>query len=162
MESRGGTTRGEPVKLVTTPHELWMKLREPKLSTFEKDRRAILAMAGDYRASFQFVETAGFTDNYTPSKPYFSWGTEHVAVIEDKKDFISLQHTLVMYFRKDSGEVEGPFHMKHWRQDWKYEDPELFTYQGDGKWKKSKEMRKLNGFLQQDLQKSTPKSKHII
>jgi len=72
-------------------------------------------MAGNFRTSFQFTETAGFTDAYTPPRPYFSWGTEQVAVIEDTEEFISLQHTLVMYFQDESGEVTGPLVMKHWR-----------------------------------------------
>ena len=134
MISRGGTTQGSEVTLATEPDQRWMDLQEPVLDILERDRRAILAMAGDYRVSFQFTETAGFTDDYQPPRPYFSWGTEHVAVIEDTGEFISLQHTLVMYFQQESGEIMGPAIMKHWRQDWTYQDTDLHTYRGDRTW----------------------------
>ncbi len=48
--------------------------------------------------SFEFLETVGFTETHKPARPYQSWGTEFVYVVEDKGDFISLQHILVMYF----------------------------------------------------------------
>jgi len=41
-------------------------------------------------------------------------------VIEDGPDFISNQLVLAMEFVDEEG--EGPFSMKHWRQDWRYED----------------------------------------
>src|SRR5690348_14240264 len=53
---RGGTTRGAPVTLDETPSPAWRALQEPGLSAYERDRRAILAMAGDYRVSFDFLE----------------------------------------------------------------------------------------------------------
>lgn len=134
MVSRGGTSQGTEVTLVTEPHSNWLSLQESGLNEFERDRRGILAMAGDYRTSFQFTETAGFTDSYSPSRPYFSWGTEHVAVIEDTGTFISLQHTLVMYFKDETGTEMGPMVMKHWRQDWTYQDTDLHAYTGNKIW----------------------------
>lgn len=136
MVPRGGTTRGSPVALVDQPSDSWKSLQEPEIDKFEKDRRAILAMAGDYRTGFQFVETGGFTDNYSPAKPYFSWGTEHVFVLEDSGEFISLQHILVMYIVNDDGETTGPLVMKHWRQDWTYEKTDLHTFRGNRTWKR--------------------------
>jgi hypothetical protein len=134
MVSRGGTSQGSQVTLATEPDPRWLALQESGLKTIDRDRLAILAMAGDYRTSFQFTETAGFVDGYAPPQPYFSWGTEHVQVIEAKPRFISLQHTLVMYFEDESGKVMGPMVMKHWRQDWTYEDSDLHTYQGNHIW----------------------------
>lgn len=134
MVSRGGTSQGSDVTLVVEPDIRWQNLQEVELDTFERDRAAILAMEGSYRTSFQFTETAGFTDDFAPARPYFSWGTEQVSVIEDTGTFISLQHTLVMYFEDESGEVMGPMVMKHWRQDWTYEDTDLHTYQGNNVW----------------------------
>tara|TARA_B100001123_G_C15310084_1_gene1024052 strand:- start:830 stop:2119 length:1290 start_codon:yes stop_codon:yes gene_type:complete len=134
MTSRGGTTQGSQVLLSKEPHAAWIALQDPNLSDFERDRQAILSMAGNYRTSFQFTETAGFVANYKPPRPYFSWATEHVSVIEDTGKFISLQHTLVMYFANESGKVEGPMVMKHWRQDWTYQDTDLHTYRGNRSW----------------------------
>lgn len=136
MKPRGGTTKGSDVTLLQGSKDAWKKLQEPGLSKLEKDRRAILAMAGNYRVSFDFTETLGLAENFKPTRPYFSWGTESVTVLEDRPEFISLQHSLVMYFKNDKGETDGPHVMKHWRQDWTWQDPELQVYQGDLTWKK--------------------------
>lgn len=137
MDSRGGTSTGSEVTLATEMSQEWQSLKAPDLTSIEMDRRAILAMAGNYRVGFQFVETGGFTDTYAPPRPYFSWGTEHVFVIEDSDEFISLQHTLVMYMKDDSGKTMGPFVMKHWRQDWTYQNTDLHIYQGNRTWQRT-------------------------
>ena len=97
--------------------------------------RNSLAMAGPYRVSFDFLEVVGYTPDHEPTRPYQSWGTEYVYVAEDKGDFISLQHIMVMYFEQEDGSVSQPMVMKHWRQDWEYEKSDLFVYTGHNKWK---------------------------
>lgn len=134
MSSRGGSTKGSRVTLDPSPSDGWKRLQTQGLGQKEKDRLAILAIVGQYRVSFQFVETMGFTEDYHPAKPYFSWGTEEVRVLEASDEFISLQHTLVMYFKTEEGKVEGPMVMKHWRQDWSWQDTKLHTYQGELTW----------------------------
>ncbi len=131
---RGGTTTGAPVTLDPEPSAAWRALQEPHLQPRERDRRAILAMAGTYRASFDFLEVMGFRPGFTPDRPYQSWGTEYVYVLRDEPRFVSLQHVLVMFVRGDDGETRGPIVTKHWRQDWRYEDPELLTYRGHHTW----------------------------
>lgn len=135
MQPQGGMTKGAEVTLDTAVPEQWKKLQAAE-GDFEKDRQAILAMAGDYRVSFDFVETLGLREGYQPPNPYFSWGTEHVEVIIDEKELISLQHTLVMFFKDEDGKESGPFLVKHWRQDWRYQDTDLHTYQGHLTWKR--------------------------
>ena len=56
LKPRGGTTRGTSVALDSAPGEAWRRLQEPGLAALERDRRAILAMAGPYRVSFDFLE----------------------------------------------------------------------------------------------------------
>ncbi len=130
---RGGTSRGAPVTLAPAqPLPLPAIASAP--SAFERDRAAILALAGDYRVSFHFMETLGLTADHTPAPPYHSWATEHVRVIADTGRFISLQHTLVMFFQSDDGSVSSPMIQKHWRQDWTYEDTDLHPYAGDRSW----------------------------
>ena len=82
---------------------------------FEADRRAILAMAGNYRVRFDMRETTSWRSDYTPLAASTSGGHEIVRVIADTGRFISLQHILVM------GTAESPVVIKHWRQDWTYE-----------------------------------------
>ncbi len=131
---RGGTTPGAPVELDTQPSAAWQALQEPGLGALERDRRAILAMAGTFRTSFDFLEVAGFRPGFTPDRPYQSWATEYVYVLRDQPRFISLQHLLVMFVRGPDGKTEGPFVTKHWRQDWRYEKRELLTYRGRNTW----------------------------
>jgi len=75
----------------------------------------------------------GFSTEFKPDKPYNSWGTEYVYVLEDRGDFISLQHIMVMVFEMD-GKLSDPMPMKHWRQDWSYEKREIFEYRGNATW----------------------------
>lgn len=132
---RGGTSKGVEVVYDDKDHEGWLKLQQKK-SKFEKDRLAILAMAGPYRVDFSFLETVGFSENFERDKPYHSWGTEYVYVVEDEPEFISLQHVMVMYFKTDDGGMSEPMVMKHWRQDWTYQDKSMLVYQGNNSWKK--------------------------
>ncbi|MDA8991886.1 hypothetical protein N9F61_00430 [Akkermansiaceae bacterium] len=147
MQPRGGTTKGAEVTLDTEPSAAWKSLQK-KAEKPEQDRRAILAMAGDYRVSFDFMETLGFSEDYQPPAPYFSWGTEHVEVIANEPKFVSLQHTLVMYFKDKDGKEIGPMVMKHWRQDWRYEDTDLHVYVGNQTWKR-REQKATPGFWTQ-------------
>lgn len=131
---RGGTSKGAAVKLDSSPSPQWQALQEPGLSKFEQDRRAILAMAGGYRTSFEFLETIGYAADYTLARPYQSWGTEYIYVVEDRGEFISLQHIMVMVFEQDDGKMSEPMVMKHWRQDWHYQDKTLLEFVGHDTW----------------------------
>jgi hypothetical protein len=134
MQPRGGTSTGPAVELLEGPADVWHALREDGLTKFERDRRAILAMAGEFRTSFDFIETVGFTAGFEPGRPYRSWATEVVDVIEDAGDRISLQHVIVMNYVDDNGDVQGPVVQKHWRQDWVYEDTSIHAFSGHGSW----------------------------
>lgn len=134
LKPRGGSSKGVPVTLDTTPSPAWRKLQEVGISHIERDRRAILAMVGEYKVSFDFIEVAGFTENYQPTSPYQSWATEKVYVLEDKKDFISLQHILVMQTVNKDGTKNPPMVTKHWRQDWQYQPTQVLTFKGHNTW----------------------------
>ena len=136
---RGGTTRGPAVTLDTTPSRAWSALQEPGLSQLERDRRAILAMAGDYRVTFDFLEVETFPPQAPRDKPYQSWGTEKVYVDADSGTSISLVHILNMRIIQADGTVSQPMVTKHWRQTWQYEPKEIVEYQGRDRW----ELRKL-------------------
>ena len=143
MRPRGGTSKGPAVTLDRSVSPAWRALREPGLTAQERDRRAILAMAGGFRASFEFIETVGFVDDFTPDRPYQSWGTEYVYVVADEPDFVSLQHVIVMFFQSEGGDIMGPAVVKHWRQDWQYEDRDLHVYVGHDTWEQRKLPRRV-------------------
>ncbi len=135
---RGGTTKGAPVELAREPGAAWRALQEPGLEPRERDRRAILAMAGTFRATFDFLEVVGFRPGFSPDRPYQSWATEYVYVVRDEPRFVSLQHLLVMFMRGADGKVEGPFVTKHWRQDWRYEATSILAYRGRNTWERER------------------------
>jgi len=84
------------------------------------DRATILKMEGCYKVTFSFAET--FSPNpdyrYDNDRKYES-AIELVKVIENTPDRISLQHLLV---------VNDTMIIKHWRQDWIYENTEFLLY----------------------------------
>src|SRR5690554_2542073 len=65
-------------------------------SKFEKDRAAILAMAGEFHVTFDFEENKAVAPGYELHKPYHEEATELVEVVEDAGDRIVLQHILVI------------------------------------------------------------------
>ncbi len=134
LKPRGASTTGSAVTLDAESSQSWTRLHESGLSDFERDRRAILAMAGPYRVSFDFLEVARFDPALKPDAPYQSWGTEYVFVAEDSGDFIALQHILVMRMRKDDGGESEPFVIRHWRQEWRYQAEAELVYQGANAW----------------------------
>ena len=92
----------------------------------EKDRQAILAMAGEYRVSFRFAETVPLRDGYELHEPHVSYATEFVDVIKDDGEHIELQHVLVL--------DEGKRVVKHWRQTWQYEQRQFYEFKGTLTW----------------------------
>jgi hypothetical protein len=85
-------------------------------SSFEKDRAAILGMAGEFRVTFNFEETVALLPDYELRKPYESAAKELVMVADDEGEQITLQHLLVVT------DMDGPKVIKHWAQIWTYED----------------------------------------
>ena len=140
LKLRGGTTVGVPVTLETEPSEAWSQLQEDDIDTLERDRRAILAMVGDYRVSFDFLEVEIYGAIEAPSTPYRSWATERVEVLDSAEDIISLQHTLVMFMQMEDGSHSPPMLVKHGRQDWEYEPETALEFIGERHW----ETRKLS------------------
>ncbi|MDH5830376.1 hypothetical protein QFW80_07580 [Luteimonas sp. M1R5S18] len=97
----------------------------------DADRKAILAMQGEYTVDFAFDETVLLAPGYERAKPQRSGGDEVVIVVEDSPRRIVLQHILV---EQKSGHVT-----KHWRQDWTFEAPRRWEFAADQTWR----MRKL-------------------
>jgi hypothetical protein len=135
VKLRGGTTKGSPVTLATEPSDAWRSLQDDEIDDVERDRRAILAMAGDYRVSFDFLEVEIYDPEASFTAPYRSWATERVIVLEDSDALISLQHILVMFIQMEDGSVQGPMLIKHWRQDWEYEPETALEFIGQNHWK---------------------------
>ena len=134
LQPRGGTTKGAPITLDTAPSKAWAALQAADIPVFERDRRAILAMAGTYRVTFDFLEVVPYAKQEKPHAPYQSWGTEKVYVDADDGKFISLVHILEMRIVQRDGTISEPMVTKHWRQDWVYQPETVLTYAGPNHW----------------------------
>jgi hypothetical protein len=69
MKPRGGVTTGAPVTLDKSPNPGLTAIQEPGITKFERDRRAILSMAGIYRVTFNFIETIPLRTGYKLTVP---------------------------------------------------------------------------------------------
>jgi hypothetical protein len=141
LQPRGGTTKGAPLTLDKSESPAWRSLQAKDLTSFERDRRAILAMAGTYRVTFDFLEIASFAAQDKPNAPYQSWGTEKVYVDIDDGKLVSLVHILEMRVVQKDGSISEPMVTKHWRQDWCYEPTHIVEYRARDQW----QLRELNG-----------------
>jgi len=90
-----------------------------------RDRAAILSMAGTFDVSFAFDETEALSPGYELAPEYRAEATEVVSVLESSERRVVLQHILLI--EKHSGAREA---MKHWRQDWTFEDRDLLEFRG--------------------------------
>ncbi len=91
------------------------------------DRDAIKSMCGCYEVTFKFAETFSPVQGYKLHEPHRSIGLELAELVEDSPNKISLQHLLVVGVG-DSDVV------KHWRQDWEYQAPSMYTYARNNTW----------------------------
>lgn len=92
------------------------------------DRKAIEDLCGCFEVTFNYSET--FTNDtaneYKAGKLLEKPVVELSLPIEKTDKKIVIQHIL----------VAGPQVIKHWREDWTYENANHWTYNGDQNWKK--------------------------
>ncbi len=100
-------------------------------SKVKKDIAAIKKMCGCFEVTFNFSETIKLNeiDDYKPSPDYRTAPVYELAVpLIDQKDHISIQHILQV------GDGENTSVVKHWRQDWIYQNKDLYLYDKDNNW----------------------------
>lgn len=97
----------------------------------KKDQDAIKNMCGCYEVTFNFAETFSYSKDslYKPSKTKSDKALEWAQLVEDNKNKISIQHLLQV------GDPAKPYIVKHWRQDWLYQNSNFYMYNGDNNWK---------------------------
>ena len=96
----------------------------------EQDQAAIKKMCGCYEVTFNFAETFNYSQDslYKPSKTKIDKGLEWAQLVEDTDNKISIQHLLQV------GSPEKPYIVKHWRQDWLFQNKDFYMFDGDNKW----------------------------
>jgi hypothetical protein len=95
-----------------------------------EDIKAIKSMCGCYEVKFNFAETFSYskdTVNYKPSKTKHDYGLEWIELVEDQPNKIVMQHLLIV------GKTDKDI-IKHWRQDWLYENTDFYSFFKDRTW----------------------------
>ena len=95
-----------------------------------KDIEAIKKMCGCYEVTYNFAETFNYSKDslYKPSKIKISGSLELAVLVEDENDLISIQHILQV------GDTSNPMIVKHWRQDWLYENKNTYIFNANNSW----------------------------
>ncbi|MCW3467281.1 DUF6607 family protein [Chitinophaga nivalis] len=93
----------------------------------QQDKAAIKDMCGCHDVTFEYTETFPSDSTYKP-KGYHKIidATEYITVADESNNRIVLQHLLIA-----DGDV-----IKHWTEDWQYENQSLLAYEQDNQWKK--------------------------
>lgn len=96
----------------------------------QEDQEVIKKMCGCYEVTFNFAETFNYSNDslYMPSKTKVDKGLEWAQLVTDQDDKIQIQHLLQV------GNPAEPMIVKHWRQDWLFENTDLYTYNADNEW----------------------------
>ena len=100
-------------------------------SKLKKDTNPIMKMCGCFEVTFNFSETVNLNnrENYKPSEDYQTSPVYELAIpIKQDKNHISIQHILQV------GDDNYRSIVKHWRQDWIYQNKNLYIYEKDNKW----------------------------
>lgn len=95
-----------------------------------QDKNAIKKMCGCYEVTFNFAETFHYSNDslYKPSKTKTDTALEWAQLIEEDKNKISIQHLLQV------GSPSKPHIVKHWRQDWIFENTNFYMFNGNNSW----------------------------
>ncbi|WP_024768095.1 DUF6607 family protein [Aquimarina macrocephali] len=96
----------------------------------KQDKNAIKKMCGCYEVTFNFAETFQYSNDslYKPSKQKIAKGLEWAQLVEEDKNKISIQHLLQV------GDPSKPHIVKHWRQDWIFQNTDFYMFNGNNSW----------------------------
>ena len=117
-------------KLLLSTLLLFLSISVNAQSKKKKDQNAIKEMCGCFEVTFNFAETFNYSKDstYRPSKTKVDKGLEWAGLVEDSNNKISIQHLLQV------GNPAKPMIIKHWRQDWEYQNTDFYMYNGDNNW----------------------------
>ncbi len=91
----------------------------------EQDQNAIKDMCGCYEIKFKYAETFSPDIAYEKAYDYRASALEWAELVTDKDDKITIQHLLV---------VNDTMVIKHWRQDWEFQNQNIFNYEAKNIW----------------------------
>tara|TARA_R110002167_G_scaffold11308_13_gene50158 strand:+ start:504 stop:1430 length:927 start_codon:yes stop_codon:yes gene_type:complete len=91
----------------------------------QQDIKSIKGMCGCFEVNFKYTETFAPEIDYEKHHDYTATALEWAGLIEESDNKLSIQHLLL---------VGDTTIIKHWRQDWLYENQEVFYYDKDNTW----------------------------
>lgn len=112
---------------ITTLFSLLLMLNIISAQAPQSDVNAIKQMCGCFEASFEYAETFAGAPGYERHDDYSSRGLEWIFVEDETEGKIVIQHLLI---------VRDSMIVKHWRQDWLYENTDLLTYRKNLEWQR--------------------------
>lgn len=93
-----------------------------------KDKPNVDKLCGCFEVDFKYAETFSPDKNYKyHDREEISGGTELTFPVEVSDKKIVMQHLLV---------ITDSMIIKHWREEWTYENPVIWRYKGDKVWEK--------------------------
>jgi hypothetical protein len=95
----------------------------------KQDVEAIKSLCGCYEVEFKYIETFSPDKNYKLKDKYVAKALEWGVLIESSDNRLVIQRILV---------IDDSMVVKHWREDWTYQNTEFLTYFHDDIWKKQR------------------------
>jgi hypothetical protein len=95
----------------------------------KQDIETIKSLCGCYEVEFKYVETFSPDKNYKLKDKYLAKGLEWGGLIESTDKKLVIQRILV---------IDDSMVVKHWREDWTYQNAEILQYSHDDIWKKQR------------------------
>lgn len=93
-------------------------------------KKYVESLCGCFNVEFKYAETFAPDEEYKFHKREgINGGTELTFPVEVSDNKIVMQHLLIV--------SEGMI-VKHWREDWTYENPEIWKYKGNNLWEKDR------------------------
>ena len=105
-------------------------------NSVDMDKTSIKSMCGCFDVKFNFAETFSYSkdSSYQPSKVKIAGALDWAQFVEEDNNKVVIQHLLVV------GSESNPMVIKHWRQDWKYQDKAANEYVGQDTWLQKKSL----------------------
>jgi hypothetical protein len=92
----------------------------------ETGKKNVDALCGCFDVAFKYAETFSPDTSYKfHDRETISGGTEYIFPVVNTDTRIVLQHLLV---------VTDSIIVKHWREEWTYENPTIYNFKGDKTW----------------------------
>lgn len=96
-------------------------------ATATQDKETIKNLCGCFEVEFKYKETFSYPSDYQLKDAYYNEALEWVSYEPQIDGTLKLQHILI---------IDDSTIVKHWREDWSFENNTIYQYQKDYQWKR--------------------------